>query len=696
MTSTAAMPWPCWPGAHAQPRPGHLSRQRQPWSAPAPGGRVAGAGLGGAAAPVFEAMGARRPGGIDVGVSRRQDHVPGPVLGAPPASSGMTRTLPARHPSPRHRAPDGWSWPRPARSTTSSPGAPGEPTVAANGRAACRPSTTTAAVTDEASRRPQPAAVLAPTQTSLAGGRGRRSRHAGVGPRTPLGPVQPPSPGRRGRLRAPPPTPGAWLDCSTRWGTAWQGARARGPMEARRPRELLRPIWVPGDPVYLNAPDRIGGRWMRDRLASHWRWPWSPPPCGQAARPDSQTRDRVDDVGMLVNAQEPRRRTASVASLPVTEATARRSQPGGLDDHPCVRAAVRLAAGVLAPQAEQVDVDGVPASHVEALAGAGLLGLYGPADAGGSDVPAPVARRVTEVLSGADGATWFVWDPARHAGAGADPLGQRRTAPAVVAPAVPPCPGRDRRGSPAPFGGAHGAGLRRGRRRLASRRDGVVGDELGPGRGAPRGGGDRRRPGGVGPGGGPRAARSGRAAAPGPGRHGSDVDRTTGARRPGGAGGRRRRRRALDRWRRADADKTGQRHPGGVRAHRLGGGQAGGGGRSAGEPAALALARALAEETGAVRAAAYRLLDEVPAREAIEERLALRGHALELGVRAATALVVTSGGAGMSRSSPAQRLAREALFHLVQAQTPPVRRATLARLAEVGGRRWAPGQPRSQ
>ncbi|MBW3610589.1 MAG: acyl-CoA/acyl-ACP dehydrogenase [Actinobacteria bacterium] len=399
---------------------------------------------------------------------------------------------------------------------------------------------------------------------------------------------------------------------------------------------------------------------------------------------------------MLVRAQEPRRRTASVASLPVTEATARRSQPGGLDDHPCVRAALRLAAGVLAPQAEQVDVEGVPASHVEALAGAGLLGLYGPADAGGSDVPAPVARRVTEVLSGADGATWFVWTqhatPVRALTRSGNAELRRRWLPRLcrdvlggiamahlrrsAGPTVRACAGAD--------GGWRLDGTASWVTSWGLAEVLLVGAVTDDDRAVSVLVAAHEQPGLV-------ASQPLALAAMGatstvrleldglvvPAGDVVDVE-------------------PLDRWRRADADKTANVTPAvfGLIDSVVAKLEAAADRR--GEPAALALARALAEETGAVRAAAYRLLDEVPAREAIEERLALRGHALELGVRAATALVVTSGGAGMSRSSPAQRLAREALFHLVQAQTPPVRRATLARLAEVGGRRWAPGQPRSQ
>ena len=93
-------------------------------------------------------------------------------------------------------------------------------------------------------------------------------------------------------------------------------------------------------------------------------------------------------------------------------------------------------------------------------------------------------------------------------------------------------------------------------------------------------------------------------------------------------------------------------------------------------------AQRLAEEGADVRQAAYALLDHVAAPDQVEDRLALRAASLELVVRAATALVVATGGSAMSLDAAPQRLAREALFHLVQAQTGPVRTATLAQLLE--------------
>jgi hypothetical protein len=91
----------------------------------------------------------------------------------------------------------------------------------------------------------------------------------------------------------------------------------------------------------------------------------------------------------------------------------------------------------------------------------------------------------------------------------------------------------------------------------------------------------------------------------------------------------------------------------------------------------VAAATAIARRLGALRSRAYHLVDEAAPEEAVQERLALRAQALRAGVDAATALVAAGAGGAMTLDSPAQRKAREALFLLVQAQTPQVRAATL-------------------
>jgi alkylation response protein AidB-like acyl-CoA dehydrogenase len=85
-----------------------------------------------------------------------------------------------------------------------------------------------------------------------------------------------------------------------------------------------------------------------------------------------------------------------------------------LDQHPMLQAARQLADDLLEPSATEVDADLVPRSHLEAIGKAGLLGLVAPVADGGAAVPAAVWRRIQEVLSGADCATWFV--TAQHHG----------------------------------------------------------------------------------------------------------------------------------------------------------------------------------------------------------------------------------------------------------------------------------------
>ncbi len=74
--------------------------------------------------------------------------------------------------------------------------------------------------------------------------------------------------------------------------------------------------------------------------------------------------------------------------------------------HPLVTHAHRLADDLLAPHAERVDQEGVPASHLRAIRRSGLLAVNAPAQYGG--VTAAVARETAEILAGACCSTWFV------------------------------------------------------------------------------------------------------------------------------------------------------------------------------------------------------------------------------------------------------------------------------------------------
>ena len=79
----------------------------------------------------------------------------------------------------------------------------------------------------------------------------------------------------------------------------------------------------------------------------------------------------------------------------------------------------------------------------------------------------------------------------------------------------------------------------------------------------------------------------------------------------------------------------------------------------------------------ALRAQAYGLLDDVPGDQRLPERLAVRAQSLLLALECCTALLAARGGQGMDLADPAQRLLRAAAFQLVHSQAAHVRTATL-------------------
>lgn len=79
-----------------------------------------------------------------------------------------------------------------------------------------------------------------------------------------------------------------------------------------------------------------------------------------------------------------------------------------LTSHPLVVRARRLATDLLIPEAERIDQEWVPPSHIEAVKRSGLLGVAAPAEYGGAEAPPAVLRATAEILSGACCATWFV------------------------------------------------------------------------------------------------------------------------------------------------------------------------------------------------------------------------------------------------------------------------------------------------
>ena len=321
-------------------------------------------------------------------------------------------------------------------------------------------------------------------------------------------------------------------------------------------------------------------------------------------------------------------------------------------------AARRLADEVLAPAAEATDRAAVvPRSHLEALAGAGLMGLYRPPAA-----PAEVVREVYEMLAGACGVTFFVWvqhhAPVRMLAASANEALQARYLddlctgrvlggvafaylrrpgpPAVVAT---PAQGGYQIDGEAPWVTSWGlAGLYA----VAARMDDQVVFFLLEGE--------------------PPALQ----ASPPLALAAMGASSTV--------------RLAFDRlfvpeddvlsvvpfeqWQADDRVATARPNPAafGIAATCV---------RKLGDTL-------LAAELEECRRRSYALAD-APAPD-LDALVEARAHSLELAVRAATALVVATGGKAMSADHPAQRLLREAAFFTIQAQTPALRRATLAQL----------------
>ncbi len=102
----------------------------------------------------------------------------------------------------------------------------------------------------------------------------------------------------------------------------------------------------------------------------------------------------------------------------------------------------------------------------------------------------------------------------------------------------------------------------------------------------------------------------------------------------------------------------------------------------AAHPAATSTARSLRTRLDAVRRNAYALADHRRPQEHIAQRLTLKTRAYDLMRTATTAAIVAGGGRSLDLNSPAQRLAREGLFLLVQGQTTDVREAHLASLTD--------------
>lgn len=358
-----------------------------------------------------------------------------------------------------------------------------------------------------------------------------------------------------------------------------------------------------------------------------------------------------------------------------------------MEDEAALAAARRVAAQVLEPDASRAEREGVSRAAIDALAAAGLLAIVAPPALGG--VSAGAAREVAEVLAGAGPDAWFVWTqhhmPVSLLTATANAELRERLLPQLCSTTLAavafshlrrPQPGVTATRTPAgwridgsvpwltgwgvadvlalgsltdtgevmfallPLGADTPSGLRptpplllasmQGTRTVGLRLDGV------------------------------------------------DVPASAVVLQQ-----------PAEQWRAADAARAANVVPAtfGIARAALDGLRAAGGpgapGGAAGAPGAdgaVELADSLGAALDQVRERAYRLIDHVPAGECLDERVALRAEALRLTLQATAAGVAAQGGKGMSAEHPAQRLARAALFMLVQAQTPELRAATLALL----------------
>lgn len=348
-----------------------------------------------------------------------------------------------------------------------------------------------------------------------------------------------------------------------------------------------------------------------------------------------------------------------------------------------VERALALADELLRPAAERVDRSVVPRAHVDAWAAEGLLGLAGPRSHGGGGAPPAVVREVVEVIAGACGATWFV--TAQHAlplaavAASPDEALRDRWLPGLCSGQVLAGVGvaqLRRPGPPAVTATRVDGGWRFDGRVgwLTSwgicdvlLLGGVTGDGrtvlvLVPAAEAP--GLTASAPLALAAMSATRTVALDLDGLVVPDAEVVDVQPT-------------------DRWRAADAAKTANAGPHTFGLQREAVRRMDETAARRGDATAAALAQQLGREGDRLRRVAYVLLDDVPADEQLDDRLAVRASALELVVRTTTALVAATGGGAMVLDAAPQRLAREAVFHLVQAQTAPVREATLQLLRDV-------------
>ncbi|PWI13461.1 acyl-CoA dehydrogenase [Streptomyces sp. Act143] len=341
---------------------------------------------------------------------------------------------------------------------------------------------------------------------------------------------------------------------------------------------------------------------------------------------------------------------------------------------PLIARARELADSLLAPNAARVDQGEVPASHLDAIRRSGLLGVSAPEAYGGAGAPDAVAREIQEILAGACCSTWFVQT-------------QHHTPVRLLAKSELPV--RERLLRPLATGGllagiayAHVRAFPRIAVRATAERDGWRFDGTVPWY---TGWGlndvmllagvtdadeivfafaDARKQPGL------RASAPMRLAALTAARTVSlDLD---GLWLPESAVVLRT---PQEKFALLDIPRSTNASPAvfGVTYAAL---------RVLAESGEPGTADALRARVDEVRGRAYELADHPVPHEHAEERLALRTRAYDLMRAATTAAVVAGGGRTMDLRGPAQRLAREGMFLLIQGQTSVVRRAHLDALAQ--------------
>ncbi|MFI8228899.1 acyl-CoA dehydrogenase family protein [Streptomyces sp. NPDC085900] len=343
--------------------------------------------------------------------------------------------------------------------------------------------------------------------------------------------------------------------------------------------------------------------------------------------------------------------------------------------HPLLAAAQTLARDLLAPNAERVDRESVPASHIEALRRSGLLGVGAPREYGGAGAPDPVVREVQEILAGACCSTWFVQtqhhSPVRMLAASQSPARERLLRPLATGELL------------AGIAFAHVRSFPRVPVRARTERDGWRFDGRVPwytGWGL----NDVMLLAGV-----------------------TDSDEVVFAfadarEQPGLRPSPPMRLAALTAARTVSLELDGLWLPGesvvlrtsreafalvdlprNTNASPAVFGIAHAALRVVEEAGESETARALRTRLDEVRGRVYALAAHPVPHERIAERLELKTRAYDLMRAATTAAVVAGGGRAMDLDSPAQRLAREGMFLLVQGQTTDVRRAHLDALAQI-------------